>query len=69
VIKTSKFSDLMAFERVRFAEIPYPEQRPERSWIVNHRAVQNLQVQFAEPWRTVEEKVKLVDQWFEERQK
>lgn len=69
VMETSKFSDLMAFERVRFAEIPYPEQRPERSWIVNHRAVQNLQVQFAEPWRTVEEKVKLVDQWFEERQK
>jgi len=69
VMKSSKYSDLMAFERVRFAEIPFPEPRPERSWIVNHKAVQNLQVQFAEPWRTVEEKVKLVDQWFEQRQK
>ena len=69
VMEASKFSELMSFERVRFAEIPYPEPRPERSWIVNHRAVQNLQVQFAEPWRTVEEKVALVDLWFEEREK
>lgn len=69
VMEASKFGARMGYERVRFAEIPYPEPRPERSWIVNHRAVQNLQVRFAEPWRTVEEKVALVDLWFEERQK
>lgn len=68
VAETSRHRGKMHYERVRFAELPYPEPRPERSWIVNHKAVQKLQLTFAEPWRTVERKVALIDQWYDERQ-
>ena len=69
VIAASRFGSRMGYERVRFAEIPYPEPRPERSWIVNHKAVQNLHLTFAEPWRTVARKVGLIDSWFEASQR
>ena len=69
VMETSRQRALMGYERVRFSDIPYPEPRPERSWIVNHKAVQNLQITFAEPWRTVESKVRLLDAWFDSSQR
>ena len=69
VVEGSRHRDRMAYDRVRFADLPQAEPQPERSWIVNHKAVQNLQLSFAEPWRTVERKVALIDQWYDDRQK
>jgi dTDP-4-dehydrorhamnose reductase len=69
ILEASRHRGQMQFERIRFAELPCSEPQPERSWIVNHKAVQNLQLTFTEPWQTVERKVALIDTWFDARQR
>ena len=64
----SRHSARMRYERVRFADIAAPEPQPERTWIVNRKAVRVLGMRFAEPWRTVERKVALIDSWYDKRQ-
>ena len=67
ILETSRHAGRMRYERVRFADAADSEPQPERTWIVNRKVEQTLGIRFSEPWRTVERKVALIDQWYDER--
>lgn len=63
IMECSRYRDCMAFKRVLFEKILYPEVRPRRSWLSNQKVVSELGVSFTSPRVTVQRKVTLLDRW------
>ena len=64
---SSQFGDLMGFDYVGFDELERVEHRPKKSWFLNEKVVQHLDVQFIHPEKVVREKTKLIDHWIEKK--
>lgn len=64
IIGSSLFGHLMAFDRVLFKAVNYPERRPQYSWLSNKKVVTELGAGFASPKTVVQRKVALLDQWY-----
>lgn len=59
---TSRYGAAMAYQVIKFAELPYTEPRPVRSFLASERQAE-LGVSFAPPDPVIRKKVALLDTW------
>lgn len=57
----SRFGQQMSFSEVPYSDIPYPEPRPQNSFLNNSKIMRELEVIFSPPEDAVRRKVSLID--------
>ncbi|EME70539.1 NAD-dependent epimerase/dehydratase [Paramagnetospirillum caucaseum] len=63
IAEDSVFGGQMMYEVARFADIPFAEKRPRKSWLRNSRIRSLLGMDFTAPRDAVRDKVKILDRW------